>query len=420
MSRIRLQRVVGTTVLLVIVCGVVASVQKTDSQIVTVTGRGATMYEARVDAIRQALQQTVKQLVLAHRVVQNDRVALDQIASTMNGYVSRFTPKSTTTVNGVVNVEADVEVSESRVENFLATTTGGQTQINTSNVLASVQREVLARRARSEVLVGLFASFPQGALEASPPTVTIDQRDPNRLNVTHRAWISPLYIRHLKEGLRSLGARRELQGSFQPPNTVLVCFGGMSVRREVGGSRSLRNEMGMASRKYECWAVTGIDLSVFMTTEAVGHTHQDHATGCLNGVIAGLLVIKRNGEYERLPTTESRRPQVSLTERIVFQKDRTGDGTSSGVVQSLTYLLIEGDHLITQQFAADNLQHASDLENIELTAIPVVFSRECFDLVDGVVWSLVPTRILPVPLPADAFQELTRSFVPSPTTPKRR
>jgi hypothetical protein len=47
-------------------------------------------YEARQYAVRQALQQTVEQLVISQQVVRNDKLVMDRIISTMNGFVSLF------------------------------------------------------------------------------------------------------------------------------------------------------------------------------------------------------------------------------------------------------------------------------------------------------------------------------------------
>ena len=61
-----------------------------ESAVVEVTGRGASRTEARLDAIRLALQRTMQQLVVVDRLIKNDQIITDKIMSTLNGYVEDF------------------------------------------------------------------------------------------------------------------------------------------------------------------------------------------------------------------------------------------------------------------------------------------------------------------------------------------
>jgi hypothetical protein len=60
---------------------------------VFVTGSGPSIDDAKTDAIRQALQLTMRQLVIVDRVISGDTVVRDRVMSTMNGYIEQFTPK---------------------------------------------------------------------------------------------------------------------------------------------------------------------------------------------------------------------------------------------------------------------------------------------------------------------------------------
>ena len=214
MSRMRSNQFLNVSrscCLIAALCVVFASVWREpvraqSGQVVRVTGRGASPYEAREDAIRQALQQAVAQLVIAQRLVENDELVLDQIRSTMNGFVNRFTPIAATSENGNVVIEADVEVAESRLVNFLAVLAPGKAEVDVGSLLAAAQAEQLGRQARAEVMVGLFRGFPDQALEVSPPTLSLDEQDLTMANIQVEARISPAFIQQLKQGLRALGA----------------------------------------------------------------------------------------------------------------------------------------------------------------------------------------------------------------------
>jgi hypothetical protein len=63
---------------------------KGDTAMVEVTGVGANLREARMDAIRVALQRTMQQLVVVDRLIKDDKVVIDKIYSTLNGYIENF------------------------------------------------------------------------------------------------------------------------------------------------------------------------------------------------------------------------------------------------------------------------------------------------------------------------------------------
>jgi type IV secretory pathway TrbF-like protein len=77
---------------------------------VRVLGHGVNVSEARQDAIRQALQETMKQLVVVDRAVSADAIIRDKVLSTMNGYVEHFSEIKIVKEDGNVTVEADVTV----------------------------------------------------------------------------------------------------------------------------------------------------------------------------------------------------------------------------------------------------------------------------------------------------------------------
>lgn len=175
---------------------------------VRVIGRGETTYEARQDAIRQALQQAVEQLVISQQVVSNDRLVLDKISSTMNGFVSEFTPVRTWVENGEMLIEADVVISQSRIENFIGLTKGSRVSISSENILAAAQAERLARTARSEIAIALLQDFPASVIEASPVSLSMNANDPDYVDMKATVRWSTQFLRSVEQGMNALGATR--------------------------------------------------------------------------------------------------------------------------------------------------------------------------------------------------------------------
>ena len=254
-----------------------------------ITGQGETSYEARQDAVRQALQMAVDQLVISQQVVENDRLTLDKISSTMNGFVSAFTPIRSYSENGIVFLEADIIVSQSRIENFIGWTKGARANISSDNILASVQAERLARTARAEMIAALFRDFPARSLESSPASFSLNPVNPDLIDYQVEVRWSPSFLRSLEEGLKTLGAehvncRKDPYscGEGYPPSSLMVCL----VRegwRLSSGSGYLR-PIGLGINQADCYTIAPVDLSAFGSPQngAGGLAH----FACLSGVCA--------------------------------------------------------------------------------------------------------------------------------------
>ena len=86
--------------------------------LLVVRGEGPTFYEVQ-DARGRALSKAMTQLVVAQRVVAGDELVVDKVMSTMNGFVNSFKLLSVNESDSWVDIQAETEVSESRIENFI-------------------------------------------------------------------------------------------------------------------------------------------------------------------------------------------------------------------------------------------------------------------------------------------------------------
>ncbi|MGA1341692.1 MAG: hypothetical protein ACO33A_01400 [Hyphomonas sp.] len=258
---------VGAFLAVILMTGLTPVAVAQNDTTLRITGQGETSYEARQDAIRQALQIAVDQLVVSQQVVENDRLTLDRISSTMNGFVSGFMPIRSFSENGSVFIEADIIVSQSRIENFIGLTNGARTEVNSDNILASMQAERLARTARAEMVAALFRDFPARALEAGPVSFSLNQVDPSLVDFSTEVRWAPGFLRSLEEGLNALGARHincrrdpYSCGAGYPPNSLMVCLMHGDWRFSSGSS-SLR-PVSLGSTKADCYMLAPVDLSV--------------------------------------------------------------------------------------------------------------------------------------------------------------
>lgn len=205
-----------------IVFAVAMSFGTTRPSSVTVTGEGDSYWDARQDCIRQALQQTVTQLVIADRRIENDKVVKDSILSTMNGFVDSFEVIRQTSKNGKVQLESKVTVSVSAIENFVLSRGKGSAKFDGNAVLGNLQRDDLVRASNSEIVTRMFEGFPSRAFDLQVKKITPDPKDRGVVLVTIDIRANKQFIHNLKSGLRTIGHPGKYD--FKNPDWLEVCF----------------------------------------------------------------------------------------------------------------------------------------------------------------------------------------------------
>jgi hypothetical protein len=153
-----------------------------DGETVTVEGRGASPWEARQDAVRMALQQTMRPLVLADRAVDGDRLVRDQVLSTLNGFVERFEELSRSRESAAPGTQpewimkARVTVSPSAVRLFLARAEqpAATAQLDGAQMLAEVAIARERRVVNGKLFQRLLQGFPMQAYDVAIARVVPD------------------------------------------------------------------------------------------------------------------------------------------------------------------------------------------------------------------------------------------------------
>jgi hypothetical protein len=202
------------------------------NKVVKVTGYGSNPNEARNDAVRQALQETMQQLIVVDRVIKDDQIIRDKIMSTMNGYVENFKELSIKKEGQQIAVQAEVTVSPSRIENFIGTSIGGGGSVSGTALFAESQRNITQRKVRGELFDRLFRGFPSEVLETTSVKMSPSDRDPTVYIMDIEMSFSKPWVYALKSMLKALsigggtlkstGTRRERdRDPPMPPNSIL-------------------------------------------------------------------------------------------------------------------------------------------------------------------------------------------------------
>jgi len=172
---------------------------------VIVTGEGSSYWDAREDCVRQALQQSLPQLVIAGRHIEDDRVVRDSVLSTMNGFVESFRVLEQSETKGSVRLKAEVEISQTDIENFVLASGKGSARISSSSLLGEIGRDDLARTSRSEILKHLFEGFPTKAFDVWVKKVEVDPINRGQIVATVEVQVNKKFVNNLKNGLRVIG-----------------------------------------------------------------------------------------------------------------------------------------------------------------------------------------------------------------------
>lgn len=191
--------------------------QQGSTAVVTVTGYGGTPSEARNDAVRQALQRTMQQLIVTDRVIKNDSVTRDKIMSTMNGYVEGFKELEIKKDGQQIALTAEVTVSPSRIDNYIGQGIGSSGSVSGGALFAESQREITQRQVRGEIFDRLFRGFPGDVLEAKMLSIKPDNINPNNLVMTVKISFSPQWIESVRSALSAMSDNivSDIAGEYQ-------------------------------------------------------------------------------------------------------------------------------------------------------------------------------------------------------------
>jgi hypothetical protein len=249
------------------------SQQKPADQTVRVEVDGASPFEARQEAIRQALQMTMKQLVVADRAIENDQVIRDRVISTMNGYVRGFQIVSSERRQGQVHLVADVTVSPSAIKSFVESSNlNGVAKTSADSLIADAAREVEARRARTEMLISSFSQFPASAMSSQIVKMTPNTVDPEFVDVWVQVQFDKAFVTSVKQQIAAMsqGVKRPDPVNAATPNVVLICF-------SSDGADSIDGPAVLAQKQFDagvgaCSVLPGIDPASLQLRPSSGQT----------------------------------------------------------------------------------------------------------------------------------------------------
>ena len=171
---------------------------------VEVTGRGESKWAAREDAIRQALQQVVTQMVIADREVRVDELVRDDVRSTLNGYVERFELLGQEVVGEEHVVKARITVSPTRVAASIGSKRIAPLQaIDGEGIGAAVVAKRLKDSTTAVMIARLLEGFPNQAIHARLRGVKVDV-ERETVRIQYEMGVAGDFIDQLRAGFEAL------------------------------------------------------------------------------------------------------------------------------------------------------------------------------------------------------------------------
>lgn len=136
---------------------------------IVVVGIGNNFLDARYDAFRQAVEYRVNTVILSNRQHQNNQNILNEIIVHSSGYVDRFKIISTRNFSNRVEVQVEVEVSDSKIANRLLSPSDNTMVIDGER--HAVQRQTFLDQLESgdKVLNSVLSDFPNKSFFLKTP-----------------------------------------------------------------------------------------------------------------------------------------------------------------------------------------------------------------------------------------------------------
>lgn len=198
---------------------------------VIVEASGATLSDARDEAIRTALLSTVEQLIITDRLVKNGEIVQDDILATQNGFVAGFEVLEQYESDlGEVVIRAKVRIAQDTIVNFVALRHGDSSSIDGASMFAELRRSSENRRVLGDMLDRFLKGYPWDVVSLDLLEANSTPGRDDRLMVSIRTKTDPAHISALKEFLNVVavlgyeGSGVRVQTGFHPPQIERVIF----------------------------------------------------------------------------------------------------------------------------------------------------------------------------------------------------
>lgn len=173
---------------------------------VTVQGHGRTTEEARIQALRAAVDNAVGSVVSSEREVRDRTLTRSEVVAYAAGYVDRYEVKQVQNQNGMVVMTVDVWVRRSRLSDRLLGEHKRPGQIDTDRLVAQSETINHSRQQGDRLLTQVLADYPYKAfdIEVGESRVYYDDQRRQKIEIDWRLKWRHSYLESLREALAAV------------------------------------------------------------------------------------------------------------------------------------------------------------------------------------------------------------------------
>ena len=203
--------------------GAARTAHAADDVVLTQDGHGGSLAEARQDAIRQALQKVIPQIVVSDRRIESDQLVYDRLMSSLEGHVKAIEQLQVRAdpAAGVV-ARYRMVISPKEIENFVKLSAGGSARLNGALIADTLSTELEARDFKGRYLERLFRGYPGYTVDTRVVSVKPGVQDPNLLDVVLQYQLNPKWLKALMAGARNLACTSDERGQCAPKALCLA------------------------------------------------------------------------------------------------------------------------------------------------------------------------------------------------------
>lgn len=195
--------------------------------IVSSIGYGESPSAARHDASRNALERIIPQLVDAERVIANDEILIDQIRSSMTGFIESIDNEVLVKdAEFGYSFKADFQISESRISSFISLSNKNKTLVKGQSLFANIEKEKQQEEFFRHMFDKALSNYPLNALSVQVTDVRYDTTGAEpQIIVDVAAAYTPEFKSSMKNVLRTLSNIESRPRKFGGKDTVEICVG---------------------------------------------------------------------------------------------------------------------------------------------------------------------------------------------------
>lgn len=171
---------------------------------VEVVGEGGTLFQARRQGFRLAVEHAVGTVVSSETEVRNSHMVRDEIITYASGYVDRFEIVEQQEYSGRVQVKMKIWVKHSRLANRLLNRSEANGRVEGGRISAQLETLQHERKSSDRLLKSVLADFPARAFDVhlEQTQVFVDSNRHGQLEVAfHLRW-NEHYLNSLSEVLK--------------------------------------------------------------------------------------------------------------------------------------------------------------------------------------------------------------------------